>query len=129
MLLQGLWWTESGDFDFARKDNWRWTLMIVQPEHVTEEMVEEARQQVERKKPNQALSGLRLEGFHEGPSVQIMHVGPYETEPATVERMHQFARESGYRLHGKHHEIYLGDQRRADPDKLKTVLRQPVEKP
>jgi hypothetical protein len=83
--------------------------------------------QLRQRKPSPALDKLRFETFHEGLSVQTMHIGPYADEPATIQRMHDFARENGYLLRGKHHEIYLGDPRRSDPAKLKTVLRQPVE--
>jgi hypothetical protein len=72
---------------------------------------------------------LRFETFHEGLCMQIMHIGPYAEEPATIERMKAFARDHGYTLRGKHHEIYLGDPRRAAPSKLKTVLRHPIERP
>ena len=67
-----------------------------------------------------------MTSFREGLCVQIMHIGPYATEPATIEKMHGWAAENGYRLAGRHHEIYLGDPRRADPEKLKTVLRHGV---
>lgn len=127
MALEGLWWADSGHFDFARKDTWRWTMMIMQPSVITQEMFREALEQIQKKKPNPALGRLRLESFHEGLCVQITHVGPYETEPATIERMHDFARENGYQLRGKHHEIYLGDPRLAKPENLKTVLRHPIE--
>ncbi len=127
MSLEGLWWTDSGVFDFAQKDSWRWTLMVMQPDHITHEMFQEAVEQLNKKKPNPAVSRLRLESFHEGLCVQVMHVGPYDAEPATIRKMHDFARENGYGLRGKHHEIYLGDPRRAKPEKLKTILRNPVE--
>ena len=81
-----------------------------------------------KKKPGPALDILRFETFHEGLCIQIMHIGPYSEEPATIAGMEEFARENGYTLEGKHHEIYLGDPRRADPAKLKTVLRHPVRK-
>ena len=127
MALEGLWWVTDGQFDFNRKDNWVYTLMILEPEHITAEMVEEARRQVIKKRGDTpALSRLRLEEFEEGLCVQIMHIGPYATEPATKERMEAFARENGYSLCGRHHEIYLGNPLRAEPEKLKTVLRQPV---
>jgi hypothetical protein len=128
MALEGLWWVSSGEFDFDNKDNWQWTLMMLQPDHITEAMFRDAADQVGKKRPNPALSKLRLEPFREGLCMQIMHVGPYADEPATIERMHAFARENGYVLRGKHHEIYLGDPRRAKPEKLKTILRQPIEK-
>lgn len=127
MSLEGLWWTDSGVFDFAQKDSWRWTLMVMQPDHITHEMFQEAVEQLDKKRPNPAVSRLRLESFHEGLCVQVMHVGPYDAEPATIRKIHDFARENGYGLRGKHHEIYLGDPRRAKPEKLKTILRNPVE--
>ncbi len=89
-------------------------------------MFVEALVQAARKRPNPALARLRLGTFREGLSVQTMHIGPYATEPATMQRMHDWASAQGYRLIGKHHEIYLGDPRRADPEKLKTVLRHGV---
>jgi hypothetical protein len=128
MALEGLWWVEDGKFDITVKDNWVYTMMIMQPDHITPEMFAEALAGAAKKKPNPALARLRLETFGEGLCVQIMHIGPYDTEPATIERMHRWAAEQGYRLAGKHHEIYLGDPRRADPEKLKTVLRHPVER-
>lgn len=133
MALEGLWWVEDGIFDITVKDNWFYTLMILQPEVVTQEIFEEGLEQVRKKKGDSPyLSKLRLAPFEEGPCVQVMHIGPYATEPATIERMRAFATEKGYRdcvgLGGKHHEIYLGDPRKADPARLKTVLRHPVEK-
>lgn len=127
MALEGLWWVEGGEFSFDRKEDWHWTMMMMQPDHITAEMVEEASRQAAEKRPNPALSRVRFERFREGLSMQIMHVGPYEDEPRTIEKMMAFAREKGYTLRGKHHEIYLGDPRRAKPENLKTVLRQPVE--
>ena len=133
MALEGLWWVEDGFFDITVKDNWFYTLMILQPDVITKDVFAEGLEQVRRKKGDSpALSKLRLENFEEGLCVQMMHIGPYATEPATIERMRAFAAENGYRdrvgPNGKHHEIYLGDPRKADPAKLKTVLRHPVEK-
>ncbi|MBM4460865.1 MAG: hypothetical protein FJ011_24410 [Chloroflexi bacterium] len=129
MALEGLWWVEDGRFDINVKDNWVYTLLIMQPDHITPAMFAEALAQAAKKKPSPALARLRLESFREGLCVQTMHLGPYATEPATLERMHGWAAENGYRLTGKHHEIYLGDPRRADPDaaeRMKTVLRHGV---
>jgi hypothetical protein len=134
MALEGLWWVEDGNFEIFRKDNWFFTLMIMQPDIITSEIFEEAREQVRKKKGNsEMLSKLCLAHFEEGLCVQVMHIGPYATEPATVERMRAFAQENGYRdgvgvLGGKHHEIYLSDPRKAVPEKMKTVLRHPVVK-
>jgi len=127
MALEGLWWVEGGEFSFESKDPWAYTVMILQPDHITQEMFAEALRQLRKKKGDQPVySRLRLEVFDEGPCIQIMHVGPYAAEPATVEKMDLFAREHGYLLHGKHHEIYLGNPLRAQPEKLKTILRHPV---
>jgi len=128
MALEGLWWTGSGGFDLSRPESWTWRLMILQPDHITQEMFQEALRQLEKKRPNPALARLRLERFREGLCIQILHIGPYAEEPVTMERMKAFARENGYTYHGRHHEIYMGDPRRAAPEKLKTVLRQPVRK-
>jgi hypothetical protein len=128
MGLEGLWWVDDGHFDINIKDNWFYTLMILQPDLVTSEMFAEALAQLRRKKGDQpGFARLRLESFEEGLSVQMMHIGPYADEPATVEKMDEFARQNGYIKRGKHHEIYLGNPLRADPAKLKTILRHPVE--
>jgi hypothetical protein len=131
MALEGLWWTESGEFDWTRREAWLCTLMMMQPEHITAEMYDQALQQVRDKQTKKgediaALERVRFERFCEGLSIQIMHLGPYADEPRTVERMKAFCQENRYVRRGKHHEIYLGDPRRASPEKLRTVLRQPV---
>jgi hypothetical protein len=128
MALEGLWWVEEGQFDIQQPGNWNYTMMILQPEQVTQADFAEALDQLKRKKPNPALERLRLEHFEEGLCVQAMHIGPYAEEPATIARMDAFALENGYQMHGKHHEIYLGNPMLADPAKLKTILRHPVRK-
>ena len=127
--MEGLWWVENmEEFTTESKSAWDWTMMIMQPEWITQEMFEEALKQVEKKKNPPALSRLRLAVYHEGLAVQIMHIGPYDAEAPTIARMHTFIDENGYEPAGKHHEIYLGDPRKVAPEKLKTVLRQPVRK-
>jgi len=126
MASEGLWWVEDGQFDISKPGNWKYTLMIMQPDCVNVEDFQEALTQLRKKKPTPAIDRLRLERFHEGTSLQILHVGPYSTEHETIIRMEAFAGESGYTLHGKHHEIYLGNPLRADPAKLKTILRHPI---
>ncbi len=128
MPLEGLWWAKSGAFDFDKKDNWQWTLMILQPKHITKSMYNEALRTLKDKKDNPALSIVRFESFREGKCVQTLHVGPYSEEPATIEKMKVFAKENSLKLTGKHHEIYLGDPRRCKPERLKTILRHPVKK-
>jgi hypothetical protein len=133
MALEGLWWVEDGFFDITVKDNWFYTLMIMQPEVITQEIFEEAREQVRKKKgDSEMLSKLSLKYFEEGLCVQVMHIGPYATEPATIDRMKEFMQENGLQdnvgPNGKHHEIYISDPRKAAPEKMKTVLRHPVVK-
>jgi hypothetical protein len=132
MALEGLWWIENGEFDIRNPTNWLWTIMIMQPGHVTAEMFQDGLAQLRKKKPSPAIERLRFVTFQEGLCVQVMHIGPYADEPATVDRLHAFMSQNGLRdrvgLGGKHHEIYLGDPRKGDPAKLKTVLRHPVEK-
>ena len=129
MPLEGLWWTKNmAEFDIKKKDKWQWTLMIMQPAFITMKMVESAVKEVEEKKELPALSAVRFESFEEGKAAQIMHIGPYADEAPTIEKIHKFIEESGSELIGKHHEIYLSDPRKAKPEKMKTVLRQPVTK-
>jgi len=133
MALEGLWWVEDGTFDIRKPGNWKYTVMMMQPSLVTVEMLTDAVAQLRRKKGDQpAFARLRLESFQEGLCVQTLHIGPYADEPATIEKMDLFLQENGYQdlvgLGGKHHEIYMGDPRRTDPSRLKTVLRHPIRK-
>jgi hypothetical protein len=127
MALEGLWWTDSGRFDFQRGEPWYWTMMIMQPDHIDQAMYEAALTQVREKQDNPALDQVRFDSFEEGLAIQIMHIGPYADEPRSLAKMAAYAEEMGYIYRGKHHEIYIGDPRRAKPENLKTVLRQPVE--
>jgi hypothetical protein len=99
---------------------------MLQPDHITQAMFEAAVANARAKRPNDAIDNLRLERWREGPSLQIMHLGPYSEEPATLDRMEAFAKEHGYEFWGRHHEIYIGDPTRTKPENLKTVLRHPV---
>ncbi len=87
MALEALWWTESGTYDLTQPAGWQWTAMIMQPDHITTEMFQDALAQVRKKKPNPALDKLRFESFTEGLCIQIMHIGPYKTEPETLAKM------------------------------------------
>jgi hypothetical protein len=128
MPLEGLWWADDmTDFTAANKDHWKWTMMIRQPKEVTRELYAQVLDEVKQKKGLPVLNKMRLEQFHEGPSAQIMHIGPYSAEEPTIAKLHAFIEEQGYKRRGKHHEIYLGDPRRTAPEKLRTVIRQPVE--
>lgn len=129
MPLEGLWWTENmADFSAEDKSNWLWTAMIMQPEVVTEDIYKQAVQQVKAKKNPASLNKLRFDTYDEGRAAQVMYVGPYSNEGPTIQQLHKFIKEQGGNLSGTnkhHHEIYLGDPRRTDPSKLKTIIRQP----
>jgi hypothetical protein len=125
--LEGLWWSEDmADFPEGRRDAWSWTMLIAQPPVVTATLLGQAVAEAGRKKDLPALGRLRFERFTEGLCAQIMHVGPYSAEGPTIQKLHAFIAEQGYALRGKHHEIYLGDPRRTAPERLRTVIRQPV---
>lgn len=126
MPLEGLWWAD--DFAvFAADDRagWRWTMMIMQPDFVTDAVVEAALEAVRSKKQLAAVDKLRLEAFAEGRSAQVLHVGPFTEEGPTIERLHGYI-QARSDLAGKHHEIYLSDIRRAHPSRWKTIIRQPM---
>ncbi len=127
MALEGLWWMDDmREFSPDRKDDWKWTAMIMQPDIVTPDLVELARADLIAKKHPAAATKIRFESFHEGLSAQIMYFGRFADEGPTIQRLHDFIVESGHQVHGKHHEIYLSDPRRTAPEKLKTVIRQPM---
>jgi hypothetical protein len=127
MPLEGLWWTpDMATFTTDDKSAWDWTMMIAQPEQVTPEVVEQARAKAAGKKALAAIDRVRLERFSEGRAAQVMHIGPYATEGPTIQRLHAFIAEQGCERAGKHHEIYLSDPRRSAPEKMKTIVRQPV---
>lgn len=128
--LEGLWWAEDmSTFLTREKSQWDWTMMIMTPEWITAEIFNEAFQQVRKAKDPASLDLVRLEHYHEGLSVQIMHIGSYDDEGPVLAQMHNdFIPNNDLVENGKHHEIYLSDPRRVAPEKLKTVLRQPVHK-
>ena len=127
--LEGLWWMENMDeFSMANKYRWEWTMMIMQPDWVTPEWVKKVKTDVTKKKKLASLANLRFEAYHEGLAVQILYTGPYDQEAPTITEMHKFIKSSGYQTNGKHHEIYIGDVRKTPPEKLQTILRQPIRK-
>ena len=130
MALEGLWWGEDMNlFSAEKKDDWLWTMMISTPDVITLELVETAKTEAGRKKPLAVLPRLRFESFTEGLSAQLMHIGPYSAETENIRRLHDFIHANGYAFDGKtqkHHEIYLSDPRRSKPEKMKTIIRQPV---
>jgi hypothetical protein len=125
--LEGLWWAEDmAAFTEAKREDWQWTMMLMIPEPVDDEMYLEGHKKACEKKCLVAADLMRFERFEERLSAQIMHRGPYAEEGPTIERLHAFIAEQGHRPRGKHHEIYLSDPRRTKPESMKTVLRQPV---
>lgn len=127
MPLEGLWWTaDMSTFSADDKSAWDWTMMIMQPAEVTPALVEQTVREVAQRKPLPAAAELRLQRYAEGASAQLLHLGPYADEGPTIARLHAFIQEQGYQKRGKHHEIYLGDPRRTAPERLKTIIRQPV---
>ena len=128
MPLEGDWWsTDLSTFSMDAKKDWFWTLSIVQPAEVAEAEVLEALDEVRRKKPgNSFAAGLRFEHKSAHEAAHILHLGPYEAEPPTIARLHAFIADQGLTMAGEHREIYLGDPRKSAPEKLKTIIRQPV---
>ena len=129
--LEGLWWAEDmAAFTTARdKSQWDWTMMIMTPEWINPDMYAEAVEAVRKGKNPTALDKVRPESYREGLCVQIMHIGSYDDEGPTLIKLHnEFLPDNGFIDNGKHHEIYLGDPRKVAPEKLKTVLRQPIRK-
>lgn len=125
--LEGLWWSEDMTaFVTNDKDSWLWTSLIRQPPEVTPELAKEAIERVIETRNPPAGDAIRFDVFDEGRSAQIMHVGPFADEGRTIQRLHAFIAEQGYVLAGKHHEIYLTDPRRTAPEKMRTLIRQPV---
>ena len=129
MALEGLWCADDpADFLRDMRENWKWTLFIALPDIVTKKDVGEAIAAVKKKAKFPRFPEVRFEKFAEGRAAQVMHVGPYAAEGPTIARLHQFVEEQGYKLRGKHLEIYLSDPRRSAPEKLRTIIRHPVEK-
>jgi hypothetical protein len=126
MPLEGLWWADDmDDFVVRHKDRWKWTLLILQPDVVTAELFAGAVAQVRERKNPALLARVRLERFREGRAAQVLHVGPYSDEGPAIAALHAFIAEQGFKLGGRHHEIYLSDARRTAPARLRTILRQP----
>jgi len=126
--LEGLWWAKDMKA-FARNDRqrWLWTMMLMVPDWIGPRMIDAAIAKAGQKKAALDLSNLRVEALEEGRAVQVLHIGSYADEAPVIADMHdRFMVENGLVPVGKHHEIYLSDPRKSAPDKLKTILRQPV---
>jgi hypothetical protein len=125
--LEGLWWIPNARvWDFSDKSDWDWTLMIMQPEMISDDLVVEVREQVTARKKLPALDRVYASTFEEGLAAQILHVGPWTAERPTLERLYGFVREEGFIPTGKHHEIYLSDPSKVQPAKLRTIVRHAV---
>jgi hypothetical protein len=141
MSLEALWWVEGTRaqqvmerlaagaevMDESERDRWRWRAMIMQPPPIDRSLIDEAITQATAKGASESLDQLRYERWTEGPSAQIMHVGPYAAESASIVALHEAIASHGSRPRGRHHEIYLGDPRTSAPERLRTILRQPIE--
>ena len=128
--LQALWWAEDWEVFTTKfdKSQWLWTVMLLTPDWITQTMLEAAKAKVAHKSKPPSLENLRLEELAEGRVVQTLHIGPYSDEGPTLRDMHErFIPENGLNMRGKHHEIYFNDFRKTAPEKLRTILRQPVE--
>jgi hypothetical protein len=127
MPLEGLWWADDmSRFSVEDKGNWKWTMMLLQPDFVPQETVENAINDVKKKKNSSAIDNVRFETWTEGKCAQILHLGPFSEEGPTIEKVHKYI-DSSSQLRGKHHEIYLSDIRKANPAKWKTIIRQPMQ--
>lgn len=127
MPLEGLWWaSDMSAFTLDAKCDWSWTVMILQPAEATPELLEAVRADTARKKTVAALPRARLATYREGLSAQILYVGSFADEGPTIARLHEYISEQGCTRDGKHHEVYMSDPRRTAPDRLKTVIRQPM---
>lgn len=133
--LEGLWWTLDGTTDLdaifgtdrtTGRETWRWTLFIALPDEATDAEVEAALAAGRAKLDPGLAADLRVEPFAEGRVAQVLHRGPYATERPTIERLHAAIEAAGLRPRGRHHEIYMGIPGRGAPERLKTILRQPV---
>jgi hypothetical protein len=125
--LEGQWWSDPGK-DLAKLplDQWLWNLLIRTPDFINEKDLRQAVEVLLKRGKGEDVKRVRLETLAEGPCVQMQHVGPYEKECETIAVMRAYAEKQQLQFSGKHHEIYLSDPRRVPPDRLKTILRQPV---
>lgn len=129
MPLEGLWWADDmSTFTTARdKSRWDFTLMVMQPNWITDDMFKAAVAKVAEKNAPASLNKVRLKTLDEGMAVQTLHIGSFDNETEILQKLHhEFIPDNNLKLTGKHHEIYLSDFRKVAPEKLRTILRQPV---
>jgi len=128
--LSGLWCADDvrAFFEKGRRHEWKWTLMILVPDRISPDIFERGRQELGRKKDPDFLEDAYFQVYKEGLAAQVMHLGPYSQEGPTISRLHAFFTSQGYVFNGRHHEIYLSDPRRSAPEKMRTIIRQPIRK-
>jgi hypothetical protein len=126
--LEGLWWAQDRTaFTANRRDEWLWTMMILIPEWIGPDEFAVSLAQTARKKPDTDFTPLRRQVLEEGLCLQKLHIGSFADEAPVLHRLHhELMPREGLTFNGEHHEIYLNDPRRTAPDKLRTILRQPV---
>lgn len=133
--LEGLWWFDEEKYKQVslantphevKREDWQYTLLIRMPDYVKERVVEKAMKELKNKKNIDLAEEIKLFTISEGQAVQIMHVGPFSAEPQTLQKLQEFIQENTLKRNGIHHEIYLSDFRRTPPEKLRTILREPV---
>ncbi|HLX13096.1 MAG TPA: GyrI-like domain-containing protein [Bacteroidota bacterium] len=126
--LESLWWSASGKFDIKKISDWRWTVLLMQPDYIDVKLKDMAIEQLMKKREEAPLRAVRLESFDEGLCAQSLHIGSYMNEAPTIEKILSAIKDSNHTPHGKHHEIYLNDPHRIPEAKLKTILRYPIKK-
>jgi len=126
--LEGLWWVADNKPALeVPRNEWCWKLLIRMPDFVSREMMLSIQPEVSKKKKNDLIQEISFESITEGKCVQIMHLGPYATEPETINKLLNFVKDKGLTVNGLHHEIYLSDPRKTVPEKMKTLIRYPVQ--
>jgi hypothetical protein len=130
MPVEALWWPPNGTAFLSAPDDWNWTVMMTVPSSITPALLQKSITQLREKKGahSPAIDNVHLQEMKEGKAVQMLHVGPYSREEATVNTLGDFATDAGYALSGRHHEIYLSDPKRVAPEKLKTIIRYSISK-
>ena len=124
--FESVWWAESGAFDVNNSPDWRWRLLLRQPDYVSKAMVKDAVKELAKKREAGPLNAVRLEKFSEGLCAQTLHLGSYMEEAPTIKRIMEFLDNEGYTIRGNHHEIYMSNPHRVPPERLKTILRYPI---
>jgi hypothetical protein len=125
--LEGIWWADGDPpLEDLPPEKWRWKLLIRTPDFIGKAELKEAIKKVIEKGNPGRIEDVKLEKFSEGKCIQMLHVGPYDTEAETIEKMQEAAEAAGLTFRGRHHEVYLSDPRRVEPARLKTILRHPV---